>query len=279
MTSVPPQLRTVRRPRSGGTTRSHAAVAGSAGRWLPYATMVVGALLGWQLLSAVLPPDSFPGPLSVAKEIVGDPLNDGYLLINSLISLRRIAIGFVIGSALGAIAGFAMGFSDRIGRPILEPYVSFFRFIPATGMIALATTWFGEGDASKIFIVVFGTFFYVALNTQAGVHAVVVDRIRGAQALGARPGQILRSVTLPSCVPFVVTGMRMGMTNAVSTVVAAEMVVAYSGLGYVITQSNLFLKNSTMLAAVVLLGVLGFCLDRTFRLIIRRFGGAYTNDR
>ena len=115
-------------------------------------------------------------------------------------SLQRILAGFIAGSLLGIPIGLAMG-SFRPVRKLLEPYTEFLRFIPSVAMITVAVIWFGIGEASKIFLIIYTTIFIVILNTAAGVSAIAPDKIRAAQALGATRGQIFFYVALPATVP------------------------------------------------------------------------------
>lgn len=121
----------------------------------------------------------------------------------------------------------------------------------------------------------YATIFIVLVNTMAGVAHVHRDRIRMAQAFGARPWQVFRYVTLPTSVPFIVTGMRIGMGNSFMTVIGAEMLAGNNGLGYLIYSSRIFFRSDVMFGTIVILGVLGLAADRLFDLaqhrILRRY--------
>jgi NitT/TauT family transport system permease protein len=189
-------------------------------------------------------------------------------------SLLRILAGFLVGSAFGIPLGLLMG-SIPLIRRMMRGTVEFFRFIPPVAMIVVAVVWFGTGEIAKIFLIFFATVFMVTINTEDGVYHVNRNRIRAAQSMGAGPSKIFRFVILPSAVPQILTGMRITMGAAFSTIVAAEMIVAASGIGYLLHHSRLFLDTPAIFVSVVVLGVMGFTIDRVFRILISKFGGEY----
>jgi NitT/TauT family transport system permease protein len=189
-------------------------------------------------------------------------------------SLRRIAQGFSLGTALGIPIGLAIG-SFRPVRVLLEPWTEFFRFIPAVAMITVSVIWFGIGEESKIFLIAYTTIFVIIISTAAGVGAVERNKIRAAQALGATRFQVFLLVALPATVPFILTGMRLAMANSFVTIVAAELIASNDGLGKMLWDARLFMEINDIFVALVALGLLGFATDRCFRLAIRAFAGRY----
>jgi NitT/TauT family transport system permease protein len=143
-------------------------------------------------------------------------------------------------------------------------------------MITIAVIWFGIGEQGKIFLILYTTIFIIILNTASGVSAVGINMTRSAQALGASKWQIYRLVTLPATVPFILTGMRLAMANAFTTIVAAEMVSASSGLGVMLWNGRLFMLIDEIFVSLVTLGALGFLADRLFRLAIYKFAHRYS---
>ena len=202
-------------------------------------------------------------------------LADGTLLHASEVSLARIAVGFAVGSVGGVVLGLAMGRSAT-ARAVLEPYVQFFRFIPPLAWFAPVLLWFGTGESAKVMLIVYTTIFVVTLNTIAGVEAVPRNKIRMAQSFGATSRQLFLLVTLPASAPYIFSGMRIAMGNSFMTVVAAEMLAANQGLGVLINDGLLFLQITTVFAAIIALGILGFATDRLFQFLIRRFGGRFS---
>ena len=222
----------------------------------------------WLARSALFPP---PGPVLQRAVAL---MQDGLLQEAVFASLRRIAQGFLLGSAIGIPLGLAIG-SFRPVRMLLEPWTEFFRFIPAVAMITVAVIWFGIGEESKVFLIAYTTVFVVIISTAAGVGAVSRDKIRAAQCLGATRMQIFALVALPATVPSILTGMRLAMANAFVTIVAAELVASNDGLGKMLWDARLYMQVEDIFVALLALGLLGFLADRAFRFAIRAFAGRF----
>lgn len=190
--------------------------------------------------------------------------------------MRRILIGFLAGSAIGIPLGLSIG-SFRFIRYLLEPFTEFFRFIPATAMIAVAVIWFGIGEGSKIFPIIYTTVFIVTLNTAAGVGSIAPNKIRAARSLGASTRQVFLFVALPATAPFILRGMRLGMGNSFVTIVAAELIAANAGLGKMIWDARLYMLVDQIFVALLTLGLLGFITDRLFRWAIFPFAGRFSS--
>ena len=141
--------------------------------------------------------------------------------------------------------------SFRPVRKLLEPYTEFLRFIPSVAMITVAVIWFGIGEASKIFLIIYTTIFIVILNTAAGVSAIAPNKIRAAQSLGATRAQIFFHVALPATVPYILTGMRLAMANSFTTIVAAELIAANDGLGKMLWDGRLFMLVDEIFVSLV----------------------------
>ena len=228
----------------------------------------------WHIASTwIIPSVLFPTPWKVLLKGI-ELAEDGTLWEQSSASLARIATGFVGGSLIGIPIGLAIG-SFPIVRRLLEPYTEFLRFIPATAMITVAVIWFGIGESSKIFLIIYTTVFIVIINTAAGVNAVAPNKIRAARSLGAGPFQIFFFVALPATVPYILTGMRLAMANSFVTIIAAELVAANNGLGRMIWDSRLYMLIDQIFVALLVLGLLGFTADRLFRWGIYAFAGRF----
>jgi NitT/TauT family transport system permease protein len=244
-------------------------------RYGGYALGFVSLFVLWHLASVYLVSSVlFPPPSIVFRKAVILVLN-GVLLEHLWASVQRILIGFFAGSLLGIPIGLAMG-SFRPVRQVLEPYTEFLRFIPSVAMITVAVIWFGIGEASKIFLIIYTTIFIVILNTAAGVSAIANNKIRAAQALGATRGQIFFHVALPATVPYILTGMRLAMANSFTTIVAAELIAANEGLGKMLWDGRMFMLVDDIFVSLVSLGLLGFAVDRMFRWSIYTFAGKYS---
>ena len=243
-----------------------------------YGGYVIGfasLFLIWQLASVYLVSSVlFPPPTVVFKKAVV-LVRNGVLWDNLSASMQRILTGFIAGSLLGMPIGLAMG-SFRPVRKLLEPYTEFLRFVPSVAMITVAVIWFGIGEASKIFLIIYTTIFIVILNTAAGVSAIAPNKIRAAQALGATRAQIFVHVALPATLPYILTGMRLAMANSFTTIVAAELIAANDGLGKMLWDGRMFMLVDDIFVSLVTLGLLGFAVDRMFRWSIYTFAGKYS---
>ena len=222
------------------------------------------------LLNSVL----FPPPGRVIAKAI-ELAQDGTLWENARVSLERIGLGFLFGSLIGIPVGLAIG-SFGVVRRILEPYTEFLRFIPATAMITVAVIWFGIGEGSKIFLIIYTTVFIVIISTAAGVSAVTPNKIRAARSLGASRAQVFWYVAFPATVPYILTGMRLAMGNSFVTIIAAELVAANAGLGKMIWDARLYMLVDQIFVALLVLGLLGFTADRLFRWGIYAFAGRYS---
>ncbi|MCC7417490.1 MAG: ABC transporter permease [Acidobacteria bacterium] len=241
----------------------------------PYLVSFAALFLTWHLV-AVYGVQSvlFPPPTTVFAK-AGVLIANGTLFDNIWASLQRIATGFFLGSALGIPIGLTIG-SFRFARKLIEPWTEFLRFIPAVAMITISVIWFGIGEESKIFLIVYTTIFIVILNTAAGVASIAPNKLRAAQSLGASKWQLFALVALPATVPFILTGMRLAMANSFTTIVAAEFVSAQFGLGVMLWNGRMFMLIDEIFVALVALGMLGFTADRIFRFGIYRFARRYS---
>lgn len=259
------------RPRS----RRHAARRAWAGTSIVvYSVSIALFLLAWHWGSASFSvPRLFPSPERTGLTLIA-LAKDGSLIRDIGASLGRILAGFALGSVIGFALGLVMGASARI-RYFLDPYVNFLRFISGIAWIQLATLWLGLGESPKIALVAYVTIFAVAINTLAGFRAIPQNRVRAARSLGATRAQLFMRIELPSCVHFALQGMRLAMAGAFLTVVAAEMIAANSGLGFLIHSSRQFMATDAMFVAILVLGVLGYLADKLLVLVTQTVLGKY----
>jgi len=225
---------------------------------------VAAFILLWQVASAhATATVLFPGPLATVEAFFA-LLNEGVLSIDVRVSLVRIGIGFVLGVAVGVPLGLAMG-TFRAVKIFFEPYLQFFRFVPAIAWLVPAILWFGIGELSKIFLILYTTVFLVLLNTMVGVSSVRRNQIRAAQCFGAGPWQRYAWVILPATMPYILTGMRLAMGNSFAAVVGAELIAADRGIGFLIIDSWMWMAADRMFAAMLTLGLLGVLADLLFQ--------------
>ena len=261
-------------PASRAAGRAAAGLGRNIAGFLPYVVGFCSLFLVWHVVAVyVVASVLFPPPYAVLLRGI-ELFQDGTLQANVGISLQRIVIGFVAGSLLGIPIGLVIG-SFPLARKFLEPWTEFLRFIPSVAMITIAVIWFGIGESSKVFLIIYTTIFIVILNTAAGVGAISPNKIRAAQALGANTRQIFFLVAFPATVPYILTGMRIAMANSFTTIVAAELVAANEGLGVMLWQGRMYMQIDDIFVALVSLCILGFVADRLFRFGVARFAGRY----
>lgn len=227
----------------------------------------VGLLLLWQTLSLFNSPDFLPGPLATLQG-AAELARDGSLVKYIGISAWRVLLGWSIGSLVAVPLGVAMG-RVHVVRLLAEPLLNFIRFIPPIAFVTLFLLWFGIGESSKVFLILYATLFTVILNTMTGVLAVSEDRLRSARIMGASEWQILIHVILPSSVPYIFTGVRLAMGTSFMAIIGAEMVAANEGIGFMIWNSRLYFKTDWIFVGLVTLGLMGFVADRILALLGR----------
>lgn len=235
---------------------------------LTAASLVIGFGI-WQILSTyVLNPFLIPPPLEVFKTAI-PMIQSGEILFDVSISMQRVLVGFISGSAIAVVLGVLLG-RIRLLNDLLDPIIELLRYLSPTAMIPIAVIWFGIGEMSKYFLIFWGTFFIVVINTVAGVWRAPIARQRAAECLGANQMQIFVLVIIPSAVPYIVTGMRVAMASAFMSIIPAEILAADSGIGYLLQKSSMLLQTNRIFVALLTICLLGFLVDRIFRFIVDR---------
>lgn len=240
---------------------------------LPFASVLAGLAL-WQILSLSVPPLFLPSPALTFAGFL-ELTRDGTLWTSVLASSARILAGWSAGVIVGIPLGILMG-TIRPVRQVFDPYIEFFRFVPPIAFVTLAVIWLGPGESSKVALIFYTTVFIVTLNVLAGAQAVSELRLRAAASLGAGRLTALRTVIVPSTVPYMVTGARIAMGNSFLTIVSAEIVAADEGLGALIWNARNYSRTEWVFVGIIALGLLGYVFDRLLRLaatrLLRRYG-------
>jgi ABC-type nitrate/sulfonate/bicarbonate transport system permease component len=222
---------------------------------------------GWQILSTFFfNPFLVPPPLQVIKAAIPMILS-GEIFRDVIISMSRVFVGFIAGSTIAILLGVVLG-RISILHDLVDPVVELLRYLSPTAMIPIAVIWFGIGEMSKYFLIFWGTFFIVLVNTTAGVMRTPIARQRAAQCLGASQLEIFAYIVVPSAVPYIVTGMRVAMASAFMSIIPAEILAADSGIGYLLQNSSMLLQTDRIFVALLTISVLGFLCDRALRLIV-----------
>ena len=230
-----------------------------------------GFFVFWEIISrsGFFNINLFPPPSIVWKAFL-ESLSSGEFIADVLASLRRVTIGFIFGACIGILLGLLTGLVN-IFRITIGQILIFFRNIPSIAFVPLAIVWFGIGEASKIFLVMWGVVFPVWINTHQGVIQVDKHYIWAIKSLGANKLQTLKEVILPDAFPFIATGLRVGIALAFITLVAAELAGAFYGIGYRISASHLIFRVDKMVLGITILGILGLFADKLYVLLIRNY--------
>lgn len=240
---------------------------------LSVATMA-GLLLSWWAVTAsgLVEPLFLPSPGAVLAKLAqtwtegftGDPL-----WAHVAISTARVFGAFLLACLIGIPLGLAMGMSPLM-RGLLDPPIEFYRPIPPLAYLPLMIIWFGIGETSKVLLIFLSVFAPVALGARAGVRSAAIEQIHAAYSFGATRWQVLRHVILPSAMPEILTAMRIGIGFGWTTLVAAEMVAATQGIGYMVLTASQFLQTSTVVMGIVVIAAIAYAFDMLMRLVERR---------
>ncbi len=213
-----------------------------------------------------------PDPLEVFKKFfyfINHTIGNKYSMpLHLLISLRRVLIGFLLGSASGIIVGIAMG-RFKIVEAMIRSIFELIRPIPGVAWIPLSIVWFGIGETAKIFIIFMGGFVNVVVNTFAGARQVDENMMGVAYMLGASKVQAFFKVVLPSCVPYIFAGMQVGLSTCWMAVIAAEMVSSFEGIGWVIIAGQDTSDMAQIFVGIIAIAITGLLLALIMRVLER----------
>lgn len=185
----------------------------------------------------------------------------GYTLPEHIgISVYRLMAGFIFGCIIGIPIGFAMALS-RVCRGLFDPVVEFMRPVPPLALIPLMIIWAGIGNLSKIILLFLAALWVMVLAARAGAQSIRLSKIHAAYTLGASKKQVLFRVILPNALPEIFTGMRVAMGICWGTLVAAELVAADAGIGFIIVVAGKFLETGLVMVGIIIIGVIGAVID------------------
>jgi NitT/TauT family transport system permease protein len=261
-------------PGSGRTAAARLrlyAVQGGKAVW--GAGAIILFLLLWELGPSYLAPAStrvFLPPLHTVLEALATLITNGQLQNHLAASLSRSASGFGIAVVSAVALGLLVAWYGALDR-FLNPLLEVFRNTAALALLPVFTLLLGIGETSKISIVAYAAFFPVLLNTIAGVRTVDPLLIRAARSLGLSNFQLFQKVILPSAVPTIFTGIRMAGTSSILVLIAAEMVGAKAGLGYLIVNSQMSFLIPDMYAGILTVSLLGLLVNYLLVAVERHF--------
>ena len=206
----------------------------------------------------------FPAPLNVSNGIA-ELLRKGVLWIYIGDSLRRVAVGFTIAAAVGIPLGLTLGWYP-VANQVVNPVMQLLRPISPIAWIPIAIIFFGVGDGAATFLIFLGAFFPIVLTCVHGVSNVPSVFKQAGRNFGLGPAQLLAKIIFPAAFPQILVGLRVALGISWLVVVAAEMIAVNSGLGYLVIDSrNAGKRYDLVVAAILLIGVIGLILDSGFR--------------
>jgi len=201
-----------------------------------------------------------PGPERVFRLMI-KMAADGSLFVHIAVSLARVAGGFL----LAVLVAIPLGMLIGLWRPmfhLVDPWIELVRPIPPIAWIPLAILWLGLGEESKVAIIMYGAFFPIILNTISGFHGVERVHIWAALSLGVSKQKIFWHIILRSALPRIVVGLRLGAGMAFIVLVAAELILANSGLGFLIQDGRFQLMTEQIMVGIVTIGILGYFINK-----------------
>ncbi|WP_423974191.1 taurine ABC transporter permease TauC [Klebsiella aerogenes] len=241
---------------------------------LSVATLAVLLAIWWAVTALqLISPLFLPSPWQVLQKLltIAGPQGfmDATLWQHLAASLTRIAIALVLAAIVGVPVGIAMGLSPTV-RGILDPLIELYRPVPPLAWLPLVIIWFGIGETPKILLIYLAIFAPVVMSTLAGVKSAQQVRVRAAQSLGASRAQVLWLVILPGALPEILTGLRIDLGVGWSTLVAAELIAATRGLGFMVQSAGEFLATDVVLAGIAVIAIIAFVLELGLRALQRR---------
>ena len=250
---------------------------GKRGHTLATMGSLGAVLLVWWGITAsgLVAPLFLPGPGQVAWRIV-DLAQHGFvgatLAQHAAASLARVGLAMLFAIITAIPVGMAMGLYPRVNAA-LDPLIEFYRPVPPLAYLPLLVIWFGIGETTKILLIYMAIFAPLAIATASGVRRVDPSRIRAAQSLGANRDQIAWLVVFPSALPDILTGLRIALGVGWSTLVAAELVAATRGLGFMVQSASQMLVTDVVVAGILVIAVIALVLELALRWVERRFAG------
>ncbi|PZP07631.1 MAG: taurine ABC transporter permease TauC [Pseudomonas protegens] len=242
-------------------------------RWISVLTLVVLLALWWAVTATgLIEPLFLPPPSAVLQKgwlLATSGYMDSTLWQHLAASLQRIglALGFAVLTAIPV--GIAIG-ANRIARGVLDPLIEFYRPIPPLAYLPLIVIWCGIGELSKVLLIYLAIFAPIAIATATGVRTVDPAKLRAAQSLGATRAQLIRHVILPSALPDILTGVRIGLGVGWSTLVAAELIAATSGLGFMVQSAAQFLVTDVVVLGILVIALIAFAMEMGLRALQRK---------
>lgn len=217
--------------------------------------------MGW------VKPLFLPSPIAVYNKFIAaatDGVANSTLLEHTIASLARVLGAFFLACITAIPIGIMMGMSS-FARGVLDPIIEFYRPLPPLAYLPLIIIWLGIGEFPKVFLIFLAIFAPMAIAARSGVRSVSTEQIHAAYAMGASRMQVVTQVIMKAALPEIFTGMRIGIGVGWTTLVAAEMVAAHRGLGFMVLNAAQFLASDTVIMGIIVIGIFAFAFDLLIR--------------
>ena len=238
------------------------------------AVVIVFLICLWAFVTyaGYIKPLFLPSPLGVVNAFI-EVMKEGFTGVgfwqHIWVSTLRVFGAFLLACVIGIPLGIAMGMSP-VARGIFDPPIEFYRPIPPLAYLPLMIIWFGIDELSKVLLIFSSVLAPMVLGARAGVKSAAIEQIHAAYSFGATRWQVIRLVVLPSAMPEIFTAMRVGIGFGWTTLVAAEMVAATSGLGYMVLSASRFLQTPVVIMGIVVIAAIAYAFDHLVRFVERR---------
>jgi len=236
---------------------------------------VVCIIAVWTFVTeaGLIKPLFLPSPLDVIARI-GDLFQDGFsgatLTQHMAASLGRIFGSFFLACITGIPLGIAIG-CNRVVRGIFDPVIEFYRPLPPLAYLPLVIIWMGIDESSKIMLIYLAMLSPIVISTRAGVSSVRIEQIQVAYSMGANSWQVVSQIITRGALPDILTGMRIAIGFGWTTLVAAEMVAAERGIGFMVLNASEFLVTDVVIAGILIIGIIAFGFDMLMRFLEEKF--------
>ncbi len=221
--------------------------------------------------SGAVNPTLIPPPQTVAQTAV-TLMTEENLPADILTSLGRVLAGYTVGVTIAILLGALMGWFWLVDA-VFDPIVELIRPVPPLAYIPLMILWFGIDETPKILVIAIGAFVSCVINVVAGVKNTPLVYIEAARTMGAKNRDLFFTVAIPAALPYILTGMRVGLATGWAILVASELIAAQRGLGFMMTNARRFVRTDSIIVGIICIGILAFAMDR----IIRYLNGRLTS--
>ena len=245
-------------------------VGKTIGNVLLYISLPVIIIIVWELVCHFdfVQVYNMPAPEVIAQD-AWSKIADGVLWKHISVSFLRVLEGFLIALVCALLLGILIGLSKTAER-ITELTLQILKPIPPIAWIPLAILWFGIGEPSKLYIIFYGAFFPILINTVDGIHNIDKKYLELGRVYEVERIKLVRKVVLPGALPQILTGIRVGLGNAWVCVVAAEMIAATKGVGYMLSNGRSMSRADDVILAMLLIGIVGKIMDDVLKIISKK---------